>query len=135
MSEENVASFMRAVEANNRRDVDAFLAELHPDVEWHPGLPALLGGEATVGRGHDGARALLGDVYDALAEFHLEISEVRDLDDRLVAFGRMRARGRESGAETDSPWAYVVRYEGGKAIEIRTYLDPKEALAAAGLFE
>jgi ketosteroid isomerase-like protein len=72
-------------------------------------------------------------VYDALAEFHLEVPEVRDLDDRLLAFGRMRARGRESGAETESPWAYVVRYEGGKAIEIRTYLDPQEALEAAGL--
>jgi ketosteroid isomerase-like protein len=135
MSQQNVESFKRAVEANNRRDVEAFLEELDPEVEWHPGLPALLGGEATVGRGHEGARALLRDVYDALAVFHLEISEIRDLGDRIVAFGRMHARGRESGAETESPWNYVVDYKNGKATLIRTYLDPQEALDAAGLRE
>ncbi len=135
MSQQNVEGFKRAVEANNRRDVEAFLDELDPEVEWHPGLPALLGGEATVGRGHEGARALLRDVYDALAVFHLEISEIRDLGDRIVAFGRMHARGRESGAETESPWNYVVDYRNGKATLIRTYLDPQEALDAAGLRE
>jgi len=135
MSQQNVEGFKRAVEANNRRDVEAFLDELDPVVEWHPGLPALLGGEATVGRGHEGARALLRDVYDALAVFHLEISEIRDLGDRIVAFGRMHARGRESGAETESPWNYVVDYRNGKATLIRTYLDPQEALDAAGLRE
>ena len=135
MSQQNVEAFKRAVEANNRRDVEAFLEELDPEVEWHPGLPALLGGEATVGRGHEGARELLRDVYDALAVFHLEISEIRDLGDRIVAIGRMRARGRESGAETESPWHYVVQYENGKATLIRTYLERKEALDAAGLRE
>jgi ketosteroid isomerase-like protein len=135
MSQANVEAFMRAVEANNRRDVDAFLEELDPEVEWHPGLPALLGGEATVGRGHEGARALLRDVYEALAVFQLEISQVRELDDRIVAIGRMHARGRESGAETESPWNYLVRFKNGKATLIRTYLDPKEALEAAGLRE
>jgi ketosteroid isomerase-like protein len=135
MSQQNVEGFKRAVEANNRRDVEAFLDELDPEVEWHPGLPALLGGEATVGRGHEGARALLRDVYDALAAFHFEISEIRDLGDRIVAFGRMHARGRESGAETESPWNYVVDYRNGKATLIRTYLDPQEALDAAGLRE
>src|SRR5215211_3816478 len=135
MSRQNVEAFKRAVEANNRRDVEAFLEELDPEVEWHPGLPALLGGEATVGRGHEGARELLRDVYDALAVFHLEISEIRDLGDRIVAIGRMHARGRESGAETESPWRYVVQYENGKATLIRTYLERNEALDAAGLRE
>ena len=73
MSQEDVQSFKRAVEAYNRRDVQAVLDELDPEVEWHPGLwpglPALLGGEAAVGRGHEGARKLLGDVYDALQSF------------------------------------------------------------------
>lgn len=45
----------------------------------------------------------------------------------------MRARGRENGADTQSPWAYVIEFRNGKAILIRTYLDPKAALEAAGL--
>jgi ketosteroid isomerase-like protein len=135
MSQANVEAFKRAVEANNSRDVEAFLEELDPDVEWHPGLPALLRGETTVGRGHEGARELLRDVYEALAVFHLEIADIRDLGDVIVAFGRMRARGRESGAEIESPWYYVVQYKNGKATLIRTYLDRNEALEAAGLQE
>ena len=132
MSQENVQSFKRAVEAGNRRDVQAVLDELDPDVEWHPGLPgwpALLGGEAAVGRGHE------GEVYNAFAELHLEVSDVRDLDDRLFAVGRIYVRGRQSGVEAESSWAYVTECRNGKALVIRTYLDPKEALEAAGLKE
>lgn len=139
MSREDVQSFKRAVEAYNRRDVQAVLDELDPEVEWHPGLwpglPALLGGEAAVGRGHEGARKLLGDVYDAFAELHLELSEVRDLGADVLAIGRLYLQGRESGVEAELPWAYVVEYRNGKALVIHTYLDPEKALEAAGLSE
>ena len=37
---------------------------------------------------------------EAFAESHMEFPEIRDLGDRIVAIGRLRARGRESGAET-----------------------------------
>jgi hypothetical protein len=47
----------------------------------------------------------------------------------------MRARGRESRAETVSPLAYLVQEENGKAIRIRSYLDPNEAFEAVGLSE
>ena len=139
MSEENVQSFKRAVEAYNGRDVQAVLDELDPEVEWHPGLwpglPALLGGEPAVGRGHEGARKLLGDVYDAFAELHLELSEVRNLGADVLAIGRLYLQGRETGVEAELPWAYVVEYRNGKALVIRTYLDPDKALEAAGLSE
>lgn len=61
--------------------------------------------------------------------------EIRDIGDRIVAIGRIHARGTESGAETESPWAYPVQFNNGKVILIRTYLDPSEALEAAGLRE
>jgi ketosteroid isomerase-like protein len=63
------------------------------------------------------------------------IRELWDLDDRIVAIGSMRARGRESGAETESPLAYLIALKTGKAIQIRSYLDPRQALEAAGLSE
>jgi hypothetical protein len=66
MSEENVESFKRGIEAGNRRDIEALLAELDPDVEWHAALP-MVGGDA-VYRGHEGIREWLGDVWDVLAE-------------------------------------------------------------------
>jgi ketosteroid isomerase-like protein len=135
MSRENVEAFKQAVDAINRRDVEALLEKVDRDVEWHPGLGALLGGEATVHRGHDGVRELLRDLYEAFAEFDVKVSEIRDLDDRIVAIGRIRGRGTESGADTDSPSAYLVQFKDSKAILVRTYLDPKEALEAVGLSE
>jgi hypothetical protein len=44
MSQENVESFKRAVEATNRRDVEALLTENDPAVEFHSALDELLGG-------------------------------------------------------------------------------------------
>jgi ketosteroid isomerase-like protein len=70
-----------------------------------------------------------------LSEFHAEYPEIRDLDDRTVAIGNVRARGIASEAEIESPHATVVEYKNGKGFRIRTYLDPREALQAAGLSE
>ena len=135
MSQENVEAFKRGLDAGNRGDVEALLEELDPEIEWHSALHALLGGEQTVFRGHDGVRAMIGDLYEAFGEIHIEISEIRDLGDRLVAIGRTRARGKASGAETETPLAMLAEVKNGKTISIRAYLDPDEALEAAGLSE
>jgi hypothetical protein len=44
MSTENVEAFKRGLEAGNRGDIDALLDELHPEIEWHSALHALIGG-------------------------------------------------------------------------------------------
>ena len=135
MSQENVEAFKRGLEAGNRGDVETLLEELDPEVEWHSALHALLGGEQTVFRGHDGVREMLRDLNEAFGEVHIEISEIRDLGDRLVAIGRNRARGKASGVETDTPFALVTEIRNGKTILLRGYLDPKQALEAVGLSE
>jgi ketosteroid isomerase-like protein len=135
MSQANVEAFKRVVEAANRRDVEAALEELDPEVEWHPVIQVLLGGEATVYRGHQGVRDVLREADEAWAEAHYEFSEIRDLGDRIVAIGRFRARGKESAAEVESPLGYVVQFKNDKAIRMWSYLDPNEALEAAGLEE
>src|SRR3954454_5902128 len=135
MSQENVEAFKRGLEAGNRGDVEALLEELDPEVEWHSALHALMGGEQTVFRGHDGVREMLRDLNEAFGEIHIEISEIRDLGDQLVAIGRTRARGKASGVETETPLALVSEFKNGKTIFMRGYLDPKEALQAVGLLE
>ena len=135
MSQENVEAFKRWIDAYNRQDVEAMVEEMDPEVEYHPVLPRLLGGEATVYRGHDGVRRLFREIYDAFDEIHVEYSDVRDLGDRVVAIGHTRMRGRGSGAETESPSAVVIDVRHGKVTHVRTYLDPDEALEAAGLRE
>jgi ketosteroid isomerase-like protein len=135
MSEENVEAFKRGTDAYNHRDVDALLEELDPEVEWHSALLIPFGGEGTVGRGHSGILKVLGEVYEALAEIHLDYSEIRDLGDRIVGIGRIRTRGKQSGVETEMAFGTVTDMKNGKAIRIWTYLDPQEALEAAGLSE
>ena len=44
-------------------------------------------------------------------------------------------RGRGSGAATESLIVTMVDFKNGKAIQVRTYLDPNEVLEAAGLSE
>jgi ketosteroid isomerase-like protein len=78
---------------------------------------------------------MLRDLNEAFDEIHIEISEIRDLGDRLVAIGRTRTRGKASGVEIDTPLAFVTEVKNGKTILIRAYLDPKKALEAVGLSE
>jgi ketosteroid isomerase-like protein len=58
-----------------------------------------------------------------------------DQGDQVVAIGRLRTRGRASGLVTEAPLGYVTDFRNGIATRIRTYLDPSEALEAAGLSE
>jgi len=135
MSQENVKAFERAIEAYNRRDIDEFLDEMNPDVELQGALQALLEGEATVYRGHEGVRQWVRDIDEAIADIRLELPEIRDLGDRTVAIGRIRARGNVSGAEIESPFGCVVEWKNGKATWVLSFLDHKEAFEAAGLSE
>jgi ketosteroid isomerase-like protein len=135
MSRENVEAFKRGLEAGNRGDVETLLEELDPEVEWHSALHALLGGEQTVFRGHDGVREMLRDLNDAFGEIHIEILDIRDVGDRLIAIGRTRNRGKASGVETVTPLSLVTEIRNGKTISVRGYLDPKRALEAVGLRE
>jgi ketosteroid isomerase-like protein len=95
----------------------------------------MLGREPTVSRGHEGARDAFREWDDTFAEIRVEISEVRDLGERIVAIGQIRARGRESGATVESPGGWVLDCRNGKAVLLREYLDHTEALEAAGLRE
>ena len=132
MSQENVEVVRRVSDAYNRRDVEAMLDELHPEIEWYPWLQVQLGGGATVYRGHQGVRDGVRDGEDAFSEVRAELSEVRDLGDRAFAIGHLRGRGKESGAITESAIAWIVEFRSGKVIRVREFLDPEKALEAAG---
>jgi ketosteroid isomerase-like protein len=64
-----------------------------------------------------------------------EWSEFRDLGDRVLAFGHLRARGHESGVEVDSPMGWVITVRRGKLIKAEGFLSRADALEAAGLRE
>ena len=135
MSQENVEAFRRAIEAMNRGDVEAVLALVESEVEWHMTIQALLGGEAAVYHGHQGVREYFRDMDEAFAEVHNDYPDVRDLGERVLALGSFRVRGKGSGAEVESRVGVVVEMRDGRATRVLTFLNPREALEAAGLSE
>jgi ketosteroid isomerase-like protein len=134
MSRENVEAFKRGIDAVNRRDIEALLDVLDPEVEWHPARPPRSPPPLAY-RGHEGVREFFRELYEDLAEIHAEYSDSRDLGDRIVVIGNLRTRGKGSGAVTESPIGWLVEFKDGQVIRIDDYLDPTEALEAAGLRE
>jgi ketosteroid isomerase-like protein len=135
MSQENVEIFKRGLDSWNRRDIDAFLEAFDPMVEIHPLNLAMFGREGTAYRGHDGIRRFIRDVDEVLPGIQVQPLEIRDLGERIVANGRLHARGRTSGADVESPIGWLVEFREGRIIRMTDYLDPKQALEAAGLPE
>jgi len=134
MAQEDVEAFERAIEAYNRRDIDAFLEAIDPEVELQGALQALLESEAKVYRGHEGVRQRVRDIEEALGDIRLELPEIHDLGDRMVAIGRLSARRTASGAETESPLRLcgrVEEWQGDSGFELpRSQRSPRSRRAA-----
>jgi ketosteroid isomerase-like protein len=84
-------------------------------------------------RGHDGIRTLLRLTAEVFDEFRYELDELIDLDDAVLALGRIRARGAQSGAVGTQSGALVFRFSNGRIVLYRSYLRREEAFAAVGL--
>ena len=136
MSQENVEVVQRAVEAWNADDLDAFLAELHADLEWHPSIEPGLEGTATIYRGHDGARKAWreyrGEAWERLTS---RPQEVRDLGESVLLLGRIEFTARTTGIEFSQEIGELFEFRGGKIVRARDFLTHAAALEAAGLSE
>jgi len=133
VSQENVEIMRRSLDATNRGDMEEALTYIDPDGELHS---AIIGGaEGNVYRGHDGFRRWYAETEATFEELRTELTEFRDLGDRVVGLGRIYARGRESGAELDSATGWVFTLRNGKILKAEGFLSPDEALKAAGLEE
>ena len=136
MSQENVETVRRAIEAWNADDLDACLAVLDADVEWHPSIEPGLEGEATVYRGHDGARRAWreyrGEAWERLTS---RPQEIRDLGDSVLLLGQMDITARTTGIEFSREIGELFEFRGGKIARVRDFLTHAEALKAAGLSE
>jgi ketosteroid isomerase-like protein len=137
MSEETVEFARRAFEAFNRTYAEGtpdLYELLDPEVEWVP-MSALL--EGTRHHGHDGVREWVEEMKWDWATFETRPERFLDLgDDRVLALGRWRARGRGGDVLLDIPQAaWLVQYRKGKLLRLQTFTDQKKALEAAGLSE
>jgi ketosteroid isomerase-like protein len=134
MSQENVDAVQRAVEAWNADDLDAFLAELDADVEWHPSIEPGLEGMATTYRGHDDARKAWGEYRgEAWERLTIRPHELRDLGGSVLLLGQMDLTARTTGIEFTQELGQLAEFREGKIVRVRDFLTHAEALEAAGL--
>ena len=130
MSEENVVLVRRAHEALNAGRIDELVALCHQDFELD--MSDRVFNPATY-QGHDGIRQFYAEVQEVWERYVWEPEEIRDQGDVVVALLRTRGRGRGSGVEIDRKTAMIWTFRHGKALWLRFYREPKEALEAAGL--
>jgi ketosteroid isomerase-like protein len=132
--EENVEAARRVYEELNRGDLDELLAFVAPDVEFC--IDAPIAGAAKVYRGHDGIRAYLADVREAVDGLTVELRDFIDAGgDRIVVEATARIVGRASGIEAEDHGYEVLTLRGGKLARREHYRDRAQALAAVGLSE
>ena len=120
-------------EAFNRRDVDAALEVVDEDVEFFAPTAEM----ANDGRpyvGHAGMRKYYEDVARVWKELEVTPTEIREVDDAVLAVGRVYGRG-EGGYIQDSPAQWVMRFRADKVRWIRTYTNRSAAFAEVGLRE
>ena len=132
MPTDNVEIAKRAIDAFNRRDVDAFAALTTADFEWSPSMVAV---DGEIFRGRDGVGRYFESLIDAWEEFQVLPNRFRDSDDVVVMLGRLAGYGRGSGVRIESPLGMLFGFRDRTISQIRGYLDHSEALHAAGLSE
>jgi ketosteroid isomerase-like protein len=83
--------------------------------------------------GIDGAREFLANWSSAWEDWRLEVVELIDAGDEIVAILHQSGTSKTTGLEVDMDFAQVWTLEDGKQVYMRMYADPEEALRAAGL--
>jgi ketosteroid isomerase-like protein len=134
MSRQNVEMVEAAFRAWNRGDREGWLAPAHPEVEWSSAVIREMEGAETAYRGRV-EMARFWDEWHTLWNLEIDLSDVRDLGDTVLALGRIRSMGKASGAQAEQAIGYVFEFEDGLMRNARAYLSPEEALEAVGLRE
>jgi ketosteroid isomerase-like protein len=136
MSEDNVEIAQRVYDAFNRRDLDAMLACIDPDVQFAVRLIEMQGSPDS--RGHDGMREWWRGLLAVFPDIKIELLDVRDLGDSAIATLRIRGHGVDSGVPFDERMWQATKFRDGKVTWWQTVgseAEAVEALEAAGLSE
>src|SRR5919206_5345557 len=115
MGSEHVDAVRRFYAAWTAGDLDAMLAELHPEVEAQPVLGLLY--ERPSYRGHGGMSRWFDEVDDLWDDFETQVEATYEVDGAVIAFVRLVAYTR--GRASDSRIAVVCRFRDGKIVSFR----------------
>jgi ketosteroid isomerase-like protein len=130
-------TWRQAVEAYNRRDLEAVTIGFHPEAEYVPYRQFVDAGLAEpVYRGPAGYRAYIDATQDVWGdEVRLEPIELIDLGDRFVLLANMPMRAQGSGISLTETYACVTTVKNGRLVRQHDYLTHDEALREVGLLD
>jgi ketosteroid isomerase-like protein len=138
MSQENVELVRGSFEAFNRGGIPAVVGGgfWSPEIVFDPtptGTPGI-----GVYRGYDEIRAFFEEDWFAtfpFDEWEIEVDDLVDHGDRVVATSRQRGRGASSGVAAQLELTNVITLRGGRIVLVELHRDREQALEAAGLSE
>jgi ketosteroid isomerase-like protein len=121
----------RAYDAFERGDLDAVMADMHPDIVWEQAQGLEHGG---VYRGLEAVREAIFDPLDRdwWDAFSAAPDEFLVADDgtAVVVLGRYRGVAKATGRELDVPFLHLWTVREGKAVRFRQFLDTAGWVAA-----
>ena len=133
MSQANVVTVERMLEAFNRGDVDAVLATF--DEECQIDEPPEMPDSPTGGRhGHAGVREWMTNLRD-IAGVRFEQRKVETAGDVVLGEWAATGLGQASGVPVEWTTFAVVHVRGGRILRAQGFLTEAEARNAAGLTE
>src|ERR1700730_11447694 len=133
MSQRNVELVRKSFEAHSAGGIEAALRFYAEDFVWDPGPNWI---EDRVYRGHDGARALDAIFTQTFHDYVLEVHEIRDFGDRILALYEALGTVKGSGAAIRQPIGIVVSdFRDGTIGRVRSYFGWQDAREGVGLTE
>ena len=131
MSQENVEIVRSIYEAVNRRDWDAAFRDQSPDVE----LTTPPGPRGGTYRGREACQGYFQEWLTAFEALSVEPEELFERGDQVAAVLKLQARPKASRAEIEIRNRHLWAFRDGKAVSMRMFPEPENALEAAGLRE
>ena len=133
MSQENVEAIRRAYEAYNRGDLESMVVDIAPEFEYE--TTGAVPGTRAVYRGPEGWREFAGWMREEFYDARIEIHELTEAEDQVLAEVTLQGRGKQSGVETRWDLWHLWTVQDGKVVRGQALTRRQEALEAAGLKE
>jgi ketosteroid isomerase-like protein len=127
--EENVEKVRAAIDAFNRRDIDAMIELAGDDFEYD--WSRSRGPNAGIFHGTDGFFEFVSDQWSMFDEVRLDVHEYIPRGNHVVATATVHGRGRQ-GVPVSATSAHLYTFEDGRLVRITLFQEREEALAAAG---
>jgi uncharacterized protein len=117
-----------AYEGFGRRDMDAILSVMDPDIEWDA-TDALA--HTGVYKGHEGVTEYIGSLSGAWIEFHLYPEQFSESGDgaHVMVLGTVQGKLAANGQEVEARFAHVLQIDDeSRVTRLKVCLDREAAL-------